>query len=390
MPEVVFLTTSLATGGVASAIRQMAPVLTQHGLSSEIWGLTDGQEESPTQPVPTRCLGLSRKMAHGTLVSRLATELAADRPLVLHAQCHFAHLLGAQAARRSGVPRVLVSFHDLRVGWRRARLCRQVAPLVDRVLVLNEYMRQLYAQRCRYPEEKLCLLPHTVDTARFQPRPRDREWATQLGLGPEQFVLGSVARLAKVKGYRYLIEALALLRPRLPQARLVLVGEGGERPALERLAGKLGVAKQVIWAGPQQDIPRWMSLFDVYVQPSLMESHGLALHEALAMAVPCVATTQGGPPELLAHGEAGVLVPPAQPRALAEAILDLANNPERARALSKAGRRRAVEEYSPERYAERLWGVYEELLNEGACPPLPHGRMVGTGVNGKENQDATG
>jgi glycosyltransferase involved in cell wall biosynthesis len=159
-----------------------------------------------------------------------------------------------------------------------------------------------------------------------------------------------------------LLEALATVRAELPRARLILVGAGRQQPALEALTRRLRLEEAVLFAGEQQDIPRWLSLFDVYVQPSILEAHGLALNEAMATGLPCVATDRGGMPELLAHGAAGVVVPSEDAAGLAQAMLALARDPERARTLGVAARQRAVEHYSMEQYEERLWEMYRELL----------------------------
>lgn len=363
MPKVVFLTTCLATSGPTMVACRMAEALHQRGLECAIWGLSTPEPNfEPATVVPVRSLGLRPEILSLSTTRRLAAELAVGPPDILHLHSFSTHVHGVRAARALAIPHLLVSFHDLRLSAHRARICGKLKDQVDLVFVLNETMRTLYQRRCGYEPEKLVVLPNAVDTRQFSPAPRDKALAEHYDLQPEHYLIGSVGGLNRNKGHRYLIQALAILSRRLPRARLVLVGEGRDRRRLERLAQRLHLEQRILFAGQQQGINRWMSLFDCYVQPSLIESDPLAVHEAMAMGLPIVATDRGGLPEILAEGEAGVLVSPAQPGALAEAIVNLAHDQEKAQALAQAARRRAVEHYDLADYGDKLWNVYQSLL----------------------------
>jgi glycosyltransferase involved in cell wall biosynthesis len=293
----------------------------------------------------------------------LRAALAEARPDVLHLHSFTAHVHGVRAARELGLRSVVVSFHDFRLGARRARVCRRLAPGVDKVILLNDTMRAFFARECGYAPPKLAVLPNAVDTDHFSPGPRDEELARRWALRPEDYVIGTVGQLNYVKGQRFLLAAFAQVARELPAARLVLVGDGPRRAELEQQAQRLRLGDRVIFAGWQSDIKPWLTVLNLYVQPSLTEAHALALNEAMAMALPVVSTNRGGQPELLAGGQAGVLVPPAQPREMAEAILALAREDSRARALAEAARQRAVRLYSLADYEDRLWELYRPLLD---------------------------
>jgi len=128
----------------------------------------------------------------------------------------------------------------------------------------------------------------------------------------------------------------------------------------------LNVADRLILAGRQTNIKSWLSLFDLYVQPSRLEADPLAVKEAMAMARPVVGTSTGGMPELLAGGRAGVLVPPRRSRELAAEILALAADPARAQALGEAGRAYVVRRYDFRDYEQHLWDLYAPLLGASA------------------------
>jgi len=346
-------------------VARQAQALHERGLDVAVWGISTPEPGAIVETeAPVRSLGLPKTTLIPQTTHRLAREIAAYAPDVLHLHSYTTHVHGIRAARRVGVKRILVSFHDFRLGRRRAAVCRRLKGYVSRVIVLNETMRRLYQRACDYATEQMLVLPNAVDTERFAPAPRDQALAKQLGIGPDDFVIGCVGGLNRNKAHRFLLRALGAVVERLPQARLVLVGEGRDRRSLEQLARRLHRDDRVIFAGRQREVPRWLSLFDVFVQPSLIESDPLAVHEAMAMGLPIVATNRGGLPELLAEGEAGLLVPPGRPRALADAILHLAADPSHARALGANARRRAVERYSLRDYEQRLWELYQSVLAE--------------------------
>ena len=364
MPKVLFLTTALASGGPVAVVLSMARALSQRGVDCAVWGIATPEPGLQLDSGLTfRSLNLPKQAIHRETTRRLTEELSQARPEVLHLHSFTTHVHGVRAARAIGLRPTLVSFHDFRLGARRAWTCRRLAPWVDRVVVLNETMCRLYAQAGRYPPEKLFVLPNAVDTGYFSPGARDETLARQWGLGSEEYLIGSVGGLNHNKGHGFLVEAFAQVRSKLPGARLILVGAGRDRVHLEELVARLGLADRVLFAGKQTNIRSWLSLLDLYVQPSRIEADPLSVHEAMAMQLPIIGTDRGGLPELLGYGEAGLLVPPADPQALAKGILALAGDAARAQALARAARARAVKCYDLAEYGERLGELYEPLLD---------------------------
>ena len=168
-----------------------------------------------------------------------------------------------------------------------------------------------------------------------------------------------VARLAEVKGQRTLLAAIAHV-----DATAVLVGRDLEQGgAYERVlraeAERLGVAKRVVFAGYRGDVPALLAGCDVFCLPSSAEGLPLVVLEAMAHGRPVVATPAGGTAELVVDGETGILVPPADASALADALRSLLADPERARRMGEAGRRRVLAEFSAADAAARVLGLYD-------------------------------
>ncbi len=189
----------------------------------------------------------------------------------------------------------------------------------------------------------------------------------ELGAAGERDLLAAVVgRLEPQKGQEVFLRAAAAALARETQLRFAVVGngQGDYHRALKRLAEKLGVAGKVVFAGHQPDVPRLMRALDVLVVPSLEESFGLVAAEGMLSSLPVVAARAGALPEFISHGETGLLVPPADPEALAESLLRLAEDAFLRDTLGRQARSWAVENLSLERCLDRLDNLYNECLNK--------------------------
>jgi len=200
----------------------------------------------------------------------------------------------------------------------------------------------------------------------------------RLGIPPDVPVIGCVARLMRWKGQGILLEAFALVRKTVPDARLVLAGlsadtspdgAGDYRDHLVRRIAALGFGDAVKLPGfvPQSDMPQFYAALDVLAHPSIEEPFGLAVVEAMASSRPVIAIHGGGIPEIIRQGVDGVLVPAEQPEALAKAITGVLGNPSMAQQLARSGRERVLEAFTPEIQAAAILRVYRQVL---------HGRRV--------------
>jgi glycosyltransferase involved in cell wall biosynthesis len=171
-------------------------------------------------------------------------------------------------------------------------------------------------------------------------------------------IVGAVAALTQEKGHKYLIDAAALVVREVPDARFVILGEGDQRPALERHVKELHLDKHVVLPGFRADILSFIQSFDLFVMSSLFEGLGTSLLDAMALSKPIVASDTGGIPEAVSHGETGLLVPPRDARELAAAIVKLLKDPERREKMGRAGLERVKRLFSAEQMVEKTLGVY--------------------------------
>jgi glycosyltransferase involved in cell wall biosynthesis len=195
----------------------------------------------------------------------------------------------------------------------------------------------------------------------------------RLGLSPHDPVLGIVAHILPHKGFDELVEALALLSRRLPQAKCLVIGMAPRERYLRELlqrAERLSVRDRLILAGFQEDVAPFLHAMDVFVLPSRTEGLPITILEAMAAGRPVVATTAGGIPEVVRDGETGLLVPPGHPGRLAEAVLRLLEAPALAKTLGQAGRQRVTSAFTLEGETEQTAMVYRKVLAAPKSVPV--------------------
>jgi glycosyltransferase involved in cell wall biosynthesis len=192
------------------------------------------------------------------------------------------------------------------------------------------------------------------------PLPGGREALAKLGVPEGVPVVGNVAALTGHKDHATLLEAMALLRARLPEARLVIAGEGELRGALEARTRALGLADRVLFAGFRDDLDRLLPAFSVFCLSSRLEGLGTSLLDAMAFGLPVVATAAGGIPEAVEDGVTGRLVPPRDPPSLARALAEVLCDERRRAGWGAAGRRLYLERFTAERMVEETLRVVRE------------------------------
>ncbi len=212
------------------------------------------------------------------------------------------------------------------------------------------------------PPAQISVVHSGIDLARFREPADGAGFREELGVMPDQLLLGCVGALAAQKGHERLLHVMARLSDRFPQLHLAIIGEGEMQETILDEARNLGIGDRVHLAGFREEIPAANAAFDIAVLPSLAgEGSPAVVKEAMAAGAPMVATRIGGVAEILEHERQGLLVPPGDDDALAAALQSLLEDPERRKTLGDAGRERA-EHFSMEQMIRRTENVYAALL----------------------------
>lgn len=235
--------------------------------------------------------------------------------------------------------------------------------LVDRLLVNCEALVPRVCDGAPwFDRARVRVIPNGVDAAALRAAASAERARAGLDLRPGAPVIAMIGEVGRRKDQATLLEALARLLP-AHDFTVLIAGEGPDRPALERRTAELGLSGRVRWLGFRADAPDLMAASDLLVLPTREEGFPNTLLEGMALGLPVVSTPVDGIPELVIHGQTGLLVPPGDPAALAAAVAQLLDDPARRRALGEAGRRRAEADFDQDRMMDRL----EALVRETAA-----------------------
>jgi glycosyltransferase involved in cell wall biosynthesis len=363
------LSTSMGMGGADQQILILARAMQARGHEVRIVALTPlgpMGHEARREGIPTESLELRRSPGDLPRILRLVRMLRDWRPDVLHSHMVHANLLARVVRPLARVPALVSTIHSINDGGRlRMAAYRLTNPLADRVTIISRLAAERYLAIGAVPARRLEVVPNAVDTTRFRPLPGARAAIrTELGLG-EEFVWVAVGRFQPAKDYPTMIRAFARLASGTT-SRLLLAGQGPLRGDVETLIEAEGLGGRVRLLGVRRDVPELMSAADGYVLSSAWEGMPVVLLEAAAVGLPVVSTRVGGIPEVVEDGVSGLLVPPGDPAALAEALGKVeALSPGARVAMGQRGRSFVEERYATDRVME-LWERLYSGLAEGA------------------------
>ena len=316
------------------------------------------------QGIPVHHLGRGRYDPR--ILSDIVALARRRKARILHVHGYAAADFGRLAARFSGAKLVLHEhFADPGMPAYQGLADRLLAPLTDRAIAVSHSTREFLVAERFVPAERVRLIWNGAPLAEFAPVGRERALAVRraLGLPEDALVVGSIGRLNAQKGHRFLLDAAAMLRERLPDVRTLIVGDGDLMDDLRDRAARLGLADRVVFAGHRTDVPDLLAALDVFCISSLYEGTPLALFEAMAAARPIVSTAVDGCREILEDGSNGLLVAPADGEALAGSLQRVLTDADLREALG----RRAFEDsrrYDVQACVEQMEALYDELLDE--------------------------
>jgi glycosyltransferase involved in cell wall biosynthesis len=305
------------------------------------------------------------------IVASLVRQLEIFRPDILHCHLVRANLYGRIAARLARVPIVICTHHgidDYMVGNRvRDRAVRSVERLTDSLVTchvgVSESMRRAAIQHLNIAPDKIVAIPNGVDLAVYSQNREERTVVRQeLGLDPNSVVVGSVGMLNRTKDFRLLVQVVKASIDSNAIVQLIIIGDGDERTSLEAMVAKLGLSRSVVLAGFRTDVPRVLAALDIFALTSRSEGFSLAVAEAMASGLPCVAFDVGALGELVVDGESGFLVRAGDVDAFCIALRHLIEGPELRLAMGQVAERRARTLFSVDLMVRRYNRLYDRTV----------------------------
>ena len=368
--NVLYLTTGLNVGGAEKALSRTVALLDRKSYNPIVCSLLERGPvagEIEENGVQVFSLG-ARTKADLAIIPKLFHLLREEKIHIIHSYLFHPNLLGRLVGRFAGIPIVISSERGMGTEGRlRLMLNRLTAPLVDKIIAVCEAVRNFAIKEIGISPDRLVTIYNGVDLSEYSKDPnsgRTEEIKRELGIALAHKVVGTVGHLEPEKGCEYLLQAAPQVSAQDGKVTFLLVGDGSQRAKLENLAEDLGISSNVIFMGYRNDIPRILSVMDIFVLPSLYEGLPNALLEAMAACRPVVATQVGGIPEVVVEGETGFLVPPRNSEALADAIGMMLRDKERAAQMGLAGRKRVERFFSAETMVAKTEELYEGLIRE--------------------------
>jgi len=309
--------------------------------------------------------------------ARLARFLSRERVDVLHAHKFGSNVFGVLAGSAARVPVLLAHEHTWSYEGQPLRrfLDRElIARRADRFIAVSREDQRRMIDVERIAPERTIFIPNGIPAS---PAPSGRDVRAEIGIAPDAPVVGSVGVLRAQKAHHLLLRAVGRLSPTHPGVNVLIAGQGPEQGALEALARELDIADRVHLLGFREDVGDLLRALDVAVSCSNFEGSPLAVMEYMDAGLAIVATAVGGVPDLIDDGVHGLLVPPGDSGALAEAVGSLLADPERARTLGERAQARRRSEFDIATLVGRLEQLYAELLE--------HNRAVGARPRRRRN-----
>jgi glycosyltransferase involved in cell wall biosynthesis len=282
-----------------------------------------------------------------------------------------AHIIGRIVGRILGIPVNITSVRntDPWRKWYHAFLDFLTSRLTDLYISNSEAGRIATHRREHIPLSKIITIPNGIDLTNCVPRISQMPgtsgsdmYRQEFGIPPTTHIIGIVANLRKQKGHKTIVDALPLIQEKIPDIVCLFVGEDLLDGEIQRYVRARHLERTVIFTGFRQDIPELLSIFDVFLLPSLWEGIPRAVLEAMALKKPVVVTAVGGIPEIVEPDRTGIFVPPENPKALAAAVVFLLNNPDIAVKMGQAGYEKVQRCFSLESVVAKTEEVYDRLI----------------------------
>lgn len=361
--NVLHLVEDLKRGGLENVLASIVTGISKSTFNVKVWSLCSGGDVYDylrILSVDVKILGMQshRSVAFFT---NLCKKLRKNNIHILHVHGFSAATVGRLAGFFSRVPVTICHVHTTRDHYSRKNLFieKVLSLFTNRYICCSQAVADLMIIKENIPPQKLEVIYNAIDEKKFNTlRPNAKK-------EKNIFVVGCVASLSPHKGHRYLLEAAKTVKEKInTKVKFVFAGDGIEKDALKKYTKSLGLEDIVNFKGVVSDMPSLLSKFDAVVLPSTVrEGLGLSLIEAMAAGKPVIGTALGGIPEVIEDKENGLLVPPKDSTALANAIISILTNEKMAKKMGNRGKEIVKSKFSSHIMINKIENLYTELFN---------------------------
>ncbi len=364
--NILYLTNHLNIGGISTYVLSLAKGLKKRG--HHVYVASSGGELLPKFleagiiyiPIPIKT---KSEISPKVIISlfKLTKFIKAEKIQIVHSQTRVTQILGCLLKRFCCLPHICTAH-----GFFKKRFSRRAFPCWgDQAIAISQQVKEHLIKDFRVKEEDIRVIHNGIDLEKFRPNTKRQTPNTRekfgLSHGP---VVGIVARLSAEKGHSYLIQAMKEVIARIPDAQLLIVGDGKTKKELLDLTRSLNLEKNVFFVPSVLDTVEVLSIMDAFVLPSTKEGLGLSLMEAMAAGLAVIGSEAGGIKTLIQHGYNGLLVKPADSHQLAAAILKLLGDPQQRKYLGENAGNFIKENFSQEKMSEETERVYLACLSK--------------------------
>jgi sugar transferase (PEP-CTERM/EpsH1 system associated) len=297
-----------------------------------------------------------------SILLKLIQLIRKEKPDIVNTTLWTADLWGRLAAIIAGVKHIIVTEQNVDVWkrWYHISIDRMLFKYTHYAICVSNEVVNYYRNTVGLQAEQLVMIPNAIDVSLFDDDAVQDDLRDSLGIKADEFIFTCSARLHEQKAHEVLIEAVKLVHDiPLTNFQVLLVGEGPRRDELQNMVEKLGLSNRILFLGLRQDIPNILLQSNSFVLSSDYEGLSLAILEAMAARLPIVATTVGGNAQIVEDGETGWLVPPQNPSLLADAMMKVLNDPQRAKQMGVAGRDRVEGVYDIQSVTQQIVALFE-------------------------------
>ena len=365
--KVLHLVEGLETGGRENVIASIARGINREKYDLEVWAVAYGgkvADDLRRDGIEVRVLNVTT-YRNPFNIFKLASLIKKSSADIVHTHGYYASTLGRIAAKVSGAKVIINHVHSTYFEYKKRHIFmeKMLGSFTDRVICCSNAVEEFVRGYEGIKPSKTIVIYNGVDENKFVSGIDVPEKKKELNIKAGDSSVGIVASLVPNKGHKYLFLAADEILSRFPGVKFLVVGDGSYRGDLEEEAKRLRIDPEVIFTGTREDVPQVLAVMDIFVLPTCYrEGLGLAVIEAMAAGKPVVASNIGGISEAVEEGVNGILVPPNDAKALANAVISLFEDKEKLVRMGNEGQRICREKFSAGEMVSKIEEVYESVL----------------------------